>query len=46
MLQHEDARAAQGQLDGGQESDRTSSHHHDIDLFFRLFHNILNTNIY
>jgi hypothetical protein len=41
-LQHQDARAAQGQLDGGQEPDRSCSHHHDID---RLFH-VLNPNIY
>jgi hypothetical protein len=37
-LQHEDARAAQGQLDGGQESDRPGAHDHDIDLFFHIIY--------
>ena len=35
-LQHEDARAAQGQLDGGEEPDRSGPHDHDIDMIFHI----------
>ena len=40
-LQHEDAHAAQSQLDGGQESDRPGSHNHNINLFFHDHPSIL-----
>ncbi len=35
-LQHEDAHAAQGQLDGGQESDRPRPHNHHVDWLLHI----------
>jgi hypothetical protein len=39
-------RAAQSQLDGGQESDRTGSHNHNIGLFLHSIFRILDANMY